>query len=1221
MAIDASEQIEKFQNFFESSYINDLQGLSSKGGSALNVDFFELTRFNPDLAEELLEEPEETIKAAEAASELLGFKVRVRFRNLPESQQVYVRNLRKDHLDKFLAIEGIIRQASDVRPETVSAVFECPSCGGKLRIAQTDTKFREPTRCSCGRKGFFRLLTKDFVDAQRLVIEEAPQSLEGGAQPKRLSVFLREDLVEPKMEKRTTPGTNVRITGILTEVPIPHKLGGMMTRFDLSVAANHIEPVEEDFSDIIINEEDEEQIKVLGKDKNLFKKLVGSIAPSIYGNEMVKLALVLQMYSGVRKLKKDGTAVRGDLHILLVGDPGVAKSQMVTFVSKVAPKARYVAGKGASGAGLCIAPGSIVLTNPGGMEKIEEIVESKLVGNSAEYAKGIWTSVDSASDKKIFTLDENLRLKSQRINRFWKLMPPEKMAALKTRSGKEIMVTPNTKIYTISNGNPCWKEAGEFKEGDYIASSRVLPLKNESRMVPIFPLIKSNPVIYGAKPKLKEIMHKLSSGTTIRSLAKKLNLNENKLYFHWVNEKARGNPHLNDIMLLAKMANIPEAELAPFIKEAALYRGKKIQLPPFINEDLMYFAGLIAGDGDLSAGKNSTSIRFSNSSDELLEKFRLISKSLFNVKCNVSSDGKKRVKAYRFGSNIVFDILHAFGMPISPKSHRLDISDYLLHLPDCMVAAFLRGYFDTDGSVVKREKGSSYVELTTTSGICARKLQLLLMRWGIRAKLRKKKAVKTALVNAKFDKYSIEILGIDNLALFRNRIGFGFSGKMDKLNAVISGISKQNTNVDIVPTADTLCRQIIKDLRLPYRKMGLGYNFLSGKTGISRNNLQRFVQRAKDKGIMHEKLLLLDMLSNSDIIWEKVTEATLESHKFPFVYDLTVEGSHNFLVNGIVVHNTAAVVKDEFLRGWALEAGAMVLADNGVLCIDELDKMTKDDTSALHEAMEQQQISIAKANIQATLRARTAVLAAANPKLGRFDPFAQIGQQIDLPPALISRFDLIFILRDLPDVDKDTKIARHMLQHQSNSPESKQADIDPKLLRKMVAYSKQRVHPVLSDDAKEEIEKFYVSLRNSGPQKDAVKPIPITPRQVEAIIRLSEAAAKARLSDKVTREDAKRAIELQRYCLLQVGLDPETGSIDIDRIVTGVSSSERSKIINVRDIISSMHSGGKKTIPVEEIMHEAEQRGISRDKVDEAIEKLKRSGDIFEPKKGFVEKI
>ena len=222
MSLDASEQMEKFQDFVEQSYQRELHENVSKGYDFLVLDFFELTKFDPKLADQLLEEPEETLKAAEIALEQFDVRkgFRIRFRNLPKSQEIFIRNLRSKHLDKFIAIEGIIRQSSEVRPQAVSAKFECPSCGNVITMPQIDQQFREPTRCTCGRKGKFRLLSKTLVDVQRLVIEESPENLEGGAQPKRMQIFLREDLVEPRMEKRSTPGTRVLVSGRMYEVPI-----------------------------------------------------------------------------------------------------------------------------------------------------------------------------------------------------------------------------------------------------------------------------------------------------------------------------------------------------------------------------------------------------------------------------------------------------------------------------------------------------------------------------------------------------------------------------------------------------------------------------------------------------------------------------------------------------------------------------------------------------------------------------------------------------------------------------------------------------------------------------------------------------------------------------------------------------------------------------------------------------------------------------------------
>ena len=119
-------------------------------------------------------------------------------------------------------------------------------------------------------------------------------------------------------------------------------------------------------------------------------------------------------------------------------------------------------------------------------------------------------------------------------------------------------------------------------------------------------------------------------------------------------------------------------------------------------------------------------------------------------------------------------------------------------------------------------------------------------------------------------------------------------------------------------------------------------------------------------------------------------------------------------------------------------------------------------------------------------------------------------------------------------------------------------------------------------------------------------------------MRLSEASAKARLDERVTRKDAKKAIELLDYCLMQVGFDKETGKIDIDRIATGIGASQRSHILVLKDIIAELESKHGKTIPIEEIMMEAKNRGIEEAKVDEALERLKRSGDVYEPKRNFI---
>jgi replicative DNA helicase Mcm len=316
---------------------------------------------------------------------------------------------------------------------------------------------------------------------------------------------------------------------------------------------------------------------------------------------------------------------------------------------------------------------------------------------------------------------------------------------------------------------------------------------------------------------------------------------------------------------------------------------------------------------------------------------------------------------------------------------------------------------------------------------------------------------------------------------------------------------------------------------------------------------------------------------------------------------------------------TAAVVKDEFLGGWSLEAGALVLANQGICVIDELDKMGKDDRAAMHEALEQQTISISKANIQATLRSETTLLAAANPKMGRFDPYEPIAKQIDLPNTLINRFDLIFPIKDMPDEDKDSKLASFILGlHQSEAVEQ---DIPKELLRKYLAYAKQNIIPKLTDEAMAEIKEYYMKMRSSGEGEGYYKSVPISARQLEALVRLAEASAKLRLSTIVEKEDAQKAVELLHYCLSQIGIDPETGKIDIDRIATGITTSQRSKLHSIKEVIAELEAQIGKTIPIEEIIKLAKERGIDESQTDELIERLKRDGDLFEPRHGFISRI
>jgi replicative DNA helicase Mcm len=329
---------------------------------------------------------------------------------------------------------------------------------------------------------------------------------------------------------------------------------------------------------------------------------------------------------------------------------------------------------------------------------------------------------------------------------------------------------------------------------------------------------------------------------------------------------------------------------------------------------------------------------------------------------------------------------------------------------------------------------------------------------------------------------------------------------------------------------------------------------------------------------------------------------------------------------------TAAAIRDEFGEGqWTLEAGALVLADMGIACIDEIDKMSDQDRSSLHQAMEQQEISVAKAGINATLKSRCAILAAANPKLGRFDEFMPLHEQINMPPALLSRFDLIFSILDKPSRERDTELAAHILKshkagevHENivksmkSKHDIKEKDalmenvlpiFEPVFLRKYVAYAKRNVFPVMSNDALEMLKNYYVDFRNSSEDS-----IPFTPRQLEAFVRLAEASARIRLSEDVTVDDAKRAISTIDQYLRRVGMDRETGKIDIDVIATGISHSQHDRMRIIMDIIQRLCDESKDgNAARNDILIEAETNGLAANRVKEALDRLKRNGQIYEP--------
>ena len=685
-----TELIDRFEEFYRNYYRNEIGELAQKYPSdkkSLFIDWQDLYRFDPDLADDFKSQPEQLQEYAEEALRLYDLPVdvklgqaHVRIRNLPDSTDI--RDIRADHRGSLISVQGIVRKATEVRPKVTTAAFECQRCGTLSRIPQSTGDFQEPHECQgCERQGPVRINfdQSEFIDAQKIRVQESPEGLRGGETPQSIDVNIEDDITG-----NVTAGDHVRVTGIL-KLDQREQGNEKTPMFDTYMAGLSVVIEDEQFEDMEITDADKKEIVELSNEPDIYEQMVGAIAPSIYGYDQEKLAMALQLFSGVSKSLPDGSRIRGDLHMLLIGDPGTGKSQMISYIQQIAPRSVYTSGKGSSAAGL-----------------------------------------------------------------------------------------------------------------------------------------------------------------------------------------------------------------------------------------------------------------------------------------------------------------------------------------------------------------------------------------------------------------------------------------------------------------------------------------------------------------------------------------------------------------------TAAAVRDDFGDGqqWTLEAGALVLADQGIAAVDELDKMNADDRSAMHEALEQQSISISKAGINATLKSRCSLLGAANPKYGRFDQYEPIGEQIDLEPALISRFDLIFTVTDDPNEEKDRELAGHILKtnyagelhtHRQNNatPDfsaeevetvTEQVDpaIDPELLRKYIAYSKRNCFPTMTEEAKEEIERFYVDLRSKGQDEDAA--VPVTARKIEALIRLAEASARVRLSDTVEKRDAERSVEIVRSCLQDIGVDPETGELDADVVETGTSKSQRDRIQNIKGIIGEIEDEYDEGAPVDVVLERAEEVGIDESKAEHEIEKLKTQGELYEPK-------
>ena len=1210
------QRFEDFYRLFEEKpgvykYLDLVNEVISKSGNILTISYEDLLASDSQIAELLSKDPSSLLEdAIDAFKNIMKFQggkiinqdyfVRITTKDEKSPLFITLRGLRAKNIDRLVWTKGILVRSSTIRPKLIKAEFECITCGAKFEVLQLTSRIKWPnfcsnTRCKAKSQSDFRLISRnsEFIDWQSVMIQEIPEDLPPGRIPRAIQAILTYDIVDS-----VKPGDRVTLMGTFKSVLAQSTNSMNSTLFKTYIDVNYIDPEDKTEGFIELSKEDKEEIERLSKEPMIQKKIARSISPVIYGRDELKMATALSLFGGTRKPRPGGGYKRGDIHILFVGDPGTGKSEILKSAIEVSPRGLYTSGKGSTAVGLTAAvikdtetgqmnleAGAIILAN-GGVAAIDEFDKMDTSDRSAlheamEQQSYHYNTEILSVDGKRFVIGEFINnLMEQNKD---KIIMGQDCEILNFNELK-LFTTDFKKVFKTSVDRVSRHKAPEYFYKITFTNGRTIVVTPEH---PIFTF--------------REGILKCISAEDCRK---------------------------DDFIPIPKYLPNSSAviELHEIIKSNHPL-AKTFNFPRHLDPRLGRILGYLVSEGHSYKGSGAE-VGFSNMNDNLLEDFYGLMGDVFNIEPSIN-EREDGLKTLRYISINFYEWMIENFPEVMTISKFKRVPNKILSCSSEIIKEFLISAFKGDGSV----ESTAICYRTASKGL-SEDYQDLLLKLGIHSRI---------TFDKHNDSYKVYIRA-QSLIQFYEEIVQNDDKRVYKIRNLIKPEIPKTHHHDIFPTSvietiinlkkelaitydgyfhrhlkenhgitrniflkelDIIKRKFLKikkiineniDIKDFRNKTGYSQEILAQISGFNRSNIDYYEREGYDKE-QRETLKLeifsalkikikkiegeinyLNSLSNSDIYWDRIKSIDYIQNKgksyTPWVYDITVEPNHTFISQGVILHNT---------------------------------------------------VSIAKAGIVATLKAQTAIIAAANPRTGRYDRYKTPTQNIHLPPSLLSRFDLIFIVTDKPDPANDAQMAEFILQNSMQGPKdtiksksSKIGPIDKELLKKYIKYARRKCFPVLTEEAKEKIKHFYLQLRGQYDSEDAI--VSILARNLDALVRLSEAYAKMALRNKVIKSDVEEIIKLFKRYLKDTGYDESTGKIDMDRILVGQSRSSIGKLdkmlTRLKEIFEDNHWKALEKSNVIQILELEEN--LDEKWIKDALEELVKEGTLYEPRNNTI---